>query len=346
MAHRLNVAKGGILDCKPLKIIVTMGGIDNPNATRKVLEALSKYRDKLDIHVTVLLSEKAPHYNNVNEYSLKHNSWITHLDFVENMAELLSKQSVAIGAPGGSSWERACLGIPSIIIPLAENQSEICHNLVKMKAALRINIGEIESKLTFALDVLINEWKMIRNANLLLCDGSGVFRCVSNISSLLQNDKNSVSLRRAIELDIEQVYQWQCLPETRKYALSPKIPTRKEHQSWMNTKLCSAEDYFYIIERFSDKHSLGVLRLDKDFEGFYVISIFIDPKCFGQGFAKKVLASIDEIHPNITIHATVLEENHASHRLFTTAKYRQLDTENYIRHPLIREENETIHHNR
>jgi len=55
---------------------------------------------------------------------------------------------VAIGAPGTTSWERACLGLPSIIVPLAENQRETSNQLVKHGAVLCVNVEEIEAQFT------------------------------------------------------------------------------------------------------------------------------------------------------------------------------------------------------
>jgi UDP-2,4-diacetamido-2,4,6-trideoxy-beta-L-altropyranose hydrolase len=320
---------------KPIELIVSMGGIDKPNATLKVLEALLLYKNKLDIHVTVLLSNKAPNYDHVKNFCLSHDRWITHLDFVENMAEILSQQCVAVGAPGGSSWERACLGIPNIIIPLAENQLDICHGLVKVGAALPLNFTDIESGFAEVFNTLIDEWATLRAANLLLCDGDGVLRVVQCINTLLSHTDNSIVLRRAIITDIKQVYEWQCMPETRKFALTPEMPTWEGHKSWMERKLQSTKDYFYIVETLNKQDSIGVLRLDETADGHYIISIFIDPAQFGQGFAKKVLTYVDQIHPDIMIQAIVLEENIASQRLFSAANYQQTLPDTFIRPPLM-----------
>lgn len=315
-----------------INVLVSMGGVDQPNATLQALKALSQKIGKKP-SVTVLLSQQAPHYQSVKKYSIQHSSWVNHIDFVENMAELMLEHHVAIGAPGGTSWERACLGIPSIIIPLAENQKTISNNLAQVGAANRVSIADISSKLLTAYETMISEWSVMRKANLSLCDGLGGLRvahCVDNIES---NATNLVTLRRATNDDIELVFDWQCLPETRKYALTSEIPTWGDHQKWMNTKLKSHSDFFYIIESLFN-NSVGVLRLDRLSTGKYVLSIFIDPEYFGKGIAKETLAVVDIIHPNITIQATVLEENIASQRLFAAAQYQRLTVDTFIRPPI------------
>jgi spore coat polysaccharide biosynthesis predicted glycosyltransferase SpsG len=54
---------------------------------------------------------------------------------VKNMAQLMSESDLSIGSAGGSSWERCCLGLPSIIVVSADNQVEISNNLEKLTAA-------------------------------------------------------------------------------------------------------------------------------------------------------------------------------------------------------------------
>lgn len=316
-----------------IKMLISMGGVDHPNATLQTLEALSKNPYNRPV-VTVLLSPKAPNYKSVKDFSRQHSSWVTHIDFVENMAELMLAHHVAIGAPGGTSWERACLGVPSIVVPLANNQQTVCANLVKVGAAIRVGLSEIRSDLLPAYQTMIDEWLAMRSSNLSLCDGFGLLRIVQCVNALGNNSLKLITLRSATQSDIKQVFEWQVLPETRKYALTPELPTWEGHQKWMHAKLQSRHDYFYIIERLSDNKSIGVLRLDRMSEDKYVLSIFVDPQYFGQGYAKKSLAYLDLIHPNITIQATVLEENVASQRLFSVANYQCLAADTFIRPPI------------
>lgn len=169
----------------PIQVLVTMGGIDNPNATLKILEVLFSEKNELDLNITVLLSPKAPHYDEVSKLCLKHINKIKHIDFVDNMAELMSNSCIAIGAPGSTSWERACLGIPSIIVPIAENQRDIANNLELAEAAIKVELSEIEDNLVSAIKELVVSWKTYHNTNLELCDGLGSERVLQYIQELL-----------------------------------------------------------------------------------------------------------------------------------------------------------------
>ncbi|MGR5142805.1 UDP-2,4-diacetamido-2,4,6-trideoxy-beta-L-altropyranose hydrolase [Photobacterium sp. DNB23_23_1] len=320
-------------DMSAHRILVSMGGIDQPNATLSVLQALmvSGYSD---IKVTALLSPKAPHYLAVKQYTESYPSIITHIDFVEDMAGLMLAHTIAIGAPGTTSWERACLGLPSIIVPLAENQQTISHNLNEAKVAIPIEVEDIADQLDAGIERIITNYDNFRENAFSICDGYGAKRVASVISSFDQiKGGEQIILRKACHDDIKQVYDWQCLPETRKFALNSTVPSWEEHRSWMKKQVVNPHCLFYIAEKYinGEFFSVGVVRLNRQKSCCYLISIFVDPQYFGQGIASQCLSILDDIHPDIVINATVLKENTASQRLFSKAGYMQLTDETFQR---------------
>lgn len=340
--YREQILVNAVLASRP-KLLLSMGGIDQPNATLLVLTALAELPKLSRPLVTILLGPRAPHYQQVKTFCLQHSEWVNHLDFVDNMAALMLQHQVAIGAPGSTSWERACLGIPSIIVPLAENQQTISNNLVAVDAAYKVDLDDIADQLIPTYRRLLLNWSKLRKNNLKLCDGLGLDRVLHEIASL---DKTArLQLRRPtlanIKLaEIKQVYDWQCLPATRKYALNNQVPIWSEHQTWMTKKLSQYQDFFYFItiQDISDdqKHhhiDVGVVRLDRVATAEYLLSIFIDPDYYGQGLAKRALAYLDELHPDVTIHAKVLMANTASQRLFTQSRFQRMTAETFIRYP-------------
>jgi len=311
-------------------VLISMGGIDAPNATLKVLKAL--YHD-VDARITVLLSPRAPHFEEVQAWCAGKMD-VTHLEFTPDMASLMMDHDIAIGAPGTTSWERACLGLPNVIVLLADNQKMICEQLIKYNAAIKVDIREIPERIVMAYKNILEHWESIKKANLVLCDGSGVRRVVFEIEQLLNHDSEVVGLEFALPKDVQLVYEWQCHPDTRKYALEPNVPDWDKHQVWMTNKLESISDYFYMVVNKANGNRLGAVRLDRMYAGHYLVSIFIDPNNYGRGIAYKALKAIDFIHPDITVHATVLKENIISQRLFQKARYQKVDDEHYVRRPI------------
>ena len=55
------------------------------------------------------------------------------LENVKKMAELMASSDVAIGASGTTTWERCCMGLPTIQIVTASNQKPLADNLAKKK---------------------------------------------------------------------------------------------------------------------------------------------------------------------------------------------------------------------
>jgi len=315
------------------RVLLSMGGIDAPNATEQVLAVLRQSISPPE--TTVLLSPRAPHYNRIKEFAEENSAWVTHFNFVDDMADLMCKHDIAIGAPGSTSWERACVGLPSIVIALADNQQTICKNLEAVGAAISVELNAINKNLMNAYKQLIKNYSEMRSINLNLCDGKGVERIMKRINKLFNNTLN---LRFATLKDVEQVYNWQCEPETRRYALNKDVPSLAEHTAWMTRKLESKNDYFYIIELAANRDkkatSVGVVRLDKSDKGKYTISIFIAPEHFGKGIAKHALKQVDILHPKAFIDAVVLKENTASQTLFSRAGYTRVSEEQFTRQPV------------
>lgn len=316
------------------RLLLTMGGIDAPNATLQVLKVL-KRNCSTRPDVTILLSHRAPHYLQVKAFADTESSWLTHVDFTNDMASLMCEHDIAIGAPGSTSWERACIGLPSIVVPLAENQQTICKQLNAVGASICVELSDISQSLMTAYESLLANYQSMRTVNLQLCDGLGGERIMKYINQLF---RNSLTLRLATKNDIKQVYEWQCHPETRRYAINKSVPSLAEHTAWMKNKLESKCDFFYIIkldiEKGKDSVEVGVVRLDEVSDKTYTISIYIIPKYFGKGIARLALQKIDVMHPLATIHADVLKENKASQRLFSRAGYQQISQENFMRYPM------------
>jgi RimJ/RimL family protein N-acetyltransferase len=260
---------------------------------------------------------------------------VQHQDFEADMAGLMLKHDIAIGAPGTTSWERACLGLPSILIPLADNQTTICTQLLSHKAIMKVSLENIESQLLDTYQQAMSQWHELFTSNLKLCDGLGTRRLVLEIQQLIEPDEHSkLQLVFAHHDDIKTVYDWQLHPKTREFALNRDVPTWEGHQSWMKRKLASTIDFFYLIEDKETRKKLGVLRLDKIESKNYLVSIFVAPDSYGCGVAIAALKMADRIHPDLTLHATVLECNKASQKLFKKANYTQQDPESFIRNPI------------
>lgn len=118
------------------RLLITMGGVDKDNATGQVLAALQNCNLPADLRVTVVMGPHAPWLVQVQAQAAQI-PWPTEvLVGVDNMAELMAESDLAIGAAGSTSWERCCLGVPTIQVALAQNQEAIAQALSGAGAAL------------------------------------------------------------------------------------------------------------------------------------------------------------------------------------------------------------------
>jgi UDP-2,4-diacetamido-2,4,6-trideoxy-beta-L-altropyranose hydrolase len=129
-------------------ILISMGGVDLPDAATTVLKTLHNCDLPLDLTITVIVGTNAPWVDHVKA-AARSLPW--NVDIVVNandMAQRLSDCDLAIGAAGSSSWERCCLGVPSILVVTADNQRNLAEALAISLAAMVIrNTDQIESQL-------------------------------------------------------------------------------------------------------------------------------------------------------------------------------------------------------
>lgn len=117
------------------QLLITMGGVDQANATGQVLQALKTCALPADCRITVVMGLTAPWLQNVWELAAQL-PWHTEVVVnVTDMARRMADSDLAIGAAGSTSWERCCLGLPTLMVVLAENQKQAAAHLQKAGAA-------------------------------------------------------------------------------------------------------------------------------------------------------------------------------------------------------------------
>jgi len=120
------------------RLLITMGGVDKDNVTCKVLAALQSCKLPADMRVSVVMGPHAPWLAQVQAQAAQM-PWLSEvLVAVDNMAQLMAASDLAIGAAGGTAWERCSLGLPSILLVLAQNQLLGAMALEKAGAAVVI----------------------------------------------------------------------------------------------------------------------------------------------------------------------------------------------------------------
>jgi len=110
-------------DGRVRSIFVFFGGSDLSNETAKALEAI-RLLNRTDIVVDVVVGASNPKGDRIREICQRMPNTRFHRQVV-NIAELMALADLAIGAGGTTTWERCCLGLPTLALVLADNQREI-----------------------------------------------------------------------------------------------------------------------------------------------------------------------------------------------------------------------------
>lgn len=153
------------------QLLIAMGGVDKDNVTGEVLDVLRNSDLPADCNIIVVMGVTAPWLESIKQQA-QTLPWHTDVKVgVSNMAELMANSDLAIGAAGATSWERCCLGLPSILITIADNQQTIAKNMRDADAAKWLtdlsNVHNFSSILN-CMDII----KLSHNASL-VCDGLG-----------------------------------------------------------------------------------------------------------------------------------------------------------------------------
>jgi len=168
-------------------ILITMGGVDQNNATGQVLEALKSSTLPENCRITVVMGPHAPWLNEVAKIAAAMPWEVDVKVSVNNMAKLMADSDLAIGAAGSTAWERCCLGLPCVTLVLADNQSEIASALSDVGATIKledtvgahfgIELNRIISDISNNLNILENGSRLAASVT----NGSGSGLVVVNI---------------------------------------------------------------------------------------------------------------------------------------------------------------------
>lgn len=327
------------LSLSPTRIFVNFGLVDAKDLTGRTLTALE--RVGFEGAVDIVLGSTSPYLARVRNAAARAGARIgIHVE-PNNLASLMASADLAVGAAGGSAWERCCLGLPSVVAAAASNQEHNARTLEKLGAIELVteSDADLARGIERALARLLQDPPRIDRMSIAaaaVTDGRGAARVALALDPEVTQLGGQVTLRRLTPDDVELTYQWQLHPATRSFARSRPPPSHTEHVNWIGRKLAELGCVLDIIEY--NGAPAGVLRLDRRM-GIAAgevceVSIYIAPELGGRGIGGAALAALRRIAPRAVLIAHVLPENKASHALFSKAGYFFQDGK-YIHNPSL-----------
>ena len=310
------------------KILVTLGGGDPDNVTNKVVRAIQQLEE--DLEVLVVVGSHNPHFEELKGMIEQSTASIRLLQNVTDMPYLMAWADMAVSAGGSTCLEMAYMGLPNIILVLAENQWANSESLGA--AGISINLGwhnEIdEPGLTKALSMLISNPMLRKEMSAKaqqLVDGTGTSHLLSLFDKLSRpyHATDDIRVRRGSIQDGELLWKWANDQSVRANAFHADTITLKEHLRWYQNKLNSPDTLIWILELGS--HPVAQIRYDRVNPATAEIDISVTDDCRGMGLGTKALVLTSDISGRELgvqrIKGTVFVSNKASSRAFTKAGF-------------------------
>jgi UDP-2,4-diacetamido-2,4,6-trideoxy-beta-L-altropyranose hydrolase len=146
------------------RVLVFFGGTDPTNETEKALDAIRLLK-RTDIHFNVIVGDTNPKRERIRRLCAGTGNARFYCH-VKDMARMMARSDLAIGAVGTTTWERCYLGLPSITLTIAENQHPIGEQVSKAGAIrslgwhANVNAADIAASIQEYLDAPLKLKKM------------------------------------------------------------------------------------------------------------------------------------------------------------------------------------------
>ena len=315
------------------RVLITMGGNDEGNVTATAIEAL-RLAEVPDLSATVVVGGSNPHCGKLPDIVARSQVEIELLKDVSNIGELMATADVAISAAGTTCWELCMLGLPALLIDVADNQTALAKELHKRGCAIHIgNVAVKPETIAERIKALAQDQSQrqsLSNASRKLVDGRGATRVVS-----LLRGRPTMRLRPSRSEDRRLLWEWANDPQVRAASFSSSPIPWETHLSWFAAKLMESQSPSAKCRMFVAEDEAGVpmgqIRFERRTDERWDVGISLSHEFRGRGLASELIESgIRELikqNGECSIHAFVRPENRASLKSFERAKFETVGIE-------------------
>ncbi len=306
------------------RVLVFFGGADNDNATAIALEALST-PELETLPLDVVVGASNPHRASIEKQVAGRGNAQLHVQ-LPTLSSVIGGSDLAIGAGGSTTWERLRSGLPSIVVSIADNQTEISQELAHAGLIdyagdlATIEPGELATRVTALKHDLTRLKAMSENCQVLV-DGFGAARVAE---AFLPTDYRDLRMRLAKLTDAAIYFRWANDATTRQHSLASEAIPWESHIAWFSQRIASDRCLMLLLLTGSGLPA-GQIRFDLSAGGIYRLSYSLDSVVRGRGLAKHLVAmGIKQLahRGNVEILAEVKQANRASIRVFEELGFR------------------------
>lgn len=311
---------------KSLRLLIAMGGTDATNATFKALEALALARPG-DLETTVVVGAGNPHIELVRSAAKGTGLPIRVMVDPPSMPDLMAAADVALSASGSTCWELAYMGVPSLLLVVADNQRLLAESLHAQGVASslgwheEISSADIAEALTTLLQAPERRREMALRGRALV-DGLGSQRVAMRMRAL------DLTLREAEDRDSHLIWEWANDPGTRAVSFSQEPIPWERHLEWFRAKTEDPNCRLFVALG-PEGLPVGQVRFDQ-LGRVATVSLCLAPGHRGKGYGRALIwlssRKMFESSTAESLHAYVKAENVTSARAFAVAGYKESGT--------------------
>jgi spore coat polysaccharide biosynthesis predicted glycosyltransferase SpsG/L-amino acid N-acyltransferase YncA len=306
---------------KIASVMITFGGEDMRNMTPQMMDLITNSFS--NIHQYVIIG-KGYSEKNISAIEKRKNNNVTSIYYpdAKRMIETMMKSDIAISAGGQTLYELIAFQIPTIAIPVIENQIQNVDYLSKkglIDCPGNWSEKNLLSNINKAILLYTRKQKTLKNNEYNLVNNQGARKVVKRILSTYIN--KNISIRRCEKKDIEGLYQLSNSPEVREHSFNKKNIPYEEHKAWFNKIIADNQCVFLVADL--DNKIIGQARAN--IQGSQAtISISISPAYHGMNIGSKLL---EKMHVELkeqkvkVIHAYVKKTNDKSVVFFQKLGY-------------------------
>ena len=204
-----------------------------------------------------------------------------HLD-PPDMAALMARADLCIGAGGMSAWERCALGLPSVAVCVADNQRDALAGLAAAGAAITLGLTEARQpgRLAAAIGSAIAGAPAMSRAAARLCDGRGTARVITGLSG---------KLRPVTAADKALLFGWRNQPAIRAASITQDPLDPDAHAAWLGRTLARTDGLWCIYSE-ADR-PLGHINATHDSQDTWHWSFYIGATDAPRGAGSRMMAA-------------------------------------------------------
>ncbi|CAG9295142.1 UDP-2,4-diacetamido-2,4,6-trideoxy-beta-L-altropyranose hydrolase [Celerinatantimonas diazotrophica] len=166
---------------------ICFGGADPVHATLKLLTGLNKVEKARTIHWRIVAGAANPDWLQLQTLCQTCSLAVELIHHDPNISQQLDWADFAIGAAGGMTWERCCVGLPTLAVPIVDNQSFNAQVIDHFQLARLLDFTQLDNTLVLnnVLAELGQKANVYRHNSQRLIDGYGANRVAKQLISAL-----------------------------------------------------------------------------------------------------------------------------------------------------------------